>query len=263
MKKLSKFFAFILVLLFSENFLSAAIVGSPLGKVYQKNSASKEIVIAIPKAAEKYQMGDKLAIVVDNKEVVLTVTFPMMTLVKTKLDPKYAALFDRINTGMPVYKYGKDEKIITKYHTDWDREYFNTEYKVRFINEVSASQLPYINYYFKVEYDAKGNIIKSTEYKNQQRTVVDYYKDDMIIKKEWYQTGGEKLERLYVYDYYENRYVKEKGEYDYINNIKRIIKFNESGIIESDIQTTLDDEQSEGGRVDMRRQVLEGRFNRD
>jgi hypothetical protein len=67
MKKLSKFFAFILVLLFSEIFLSAAIVGSPLGKVYQKNSASKEIVIAIPKAAEKYQLGDKLAIVVDEK----------------------------------------------------------------------------------------------------------------------------------------------------------------------------------------------------
>jgi len=224
-KKISILSVFILLSLS----LSAAITGRPVGKIDKVNASLNEVVISIPGAAEKYQMGDKLAVVIGGEEVVMTVIFPMMTVARAKVLSKYRGYTKRLKKGMPVYRFSAREKFTVKFYRSYDRDYLNRYRKVRFIDEIDVGKLKSESYYFRVEYDSKGLIVKTAEYKKQQKTVVDYYKGDVIIKKEWYRPGGRKLEKLNVYDYYENMTYRETGEYDYIHKTKKIVSYAENG----------------------------------
>ena len=80
-----------------------------------KISPSGEIIITSPNAAQMMNMGDKVFIIVDNRPVIMKITFPMMTVAKCRLEPGYEAYFGRLYKGLMVYKYqqGIENKVLS------------------------------------------------------------------------------------------------------------------------------------------------------
>ncbi len=82
-----------------------------IGTVHNIDKSKKEIIIR----AKDVSMGDKLFVIIGNKAVIMSATFPMMTITKCQLDPEYRAFLPRVESGMKVFRYKAGiEKEITK-----------------------------------------------------------------------------------------------------------------------------------------------------
>ena len=88
-----------------------------LGKIYKVNP-NRDIIISSPNAFQAFKMGDKVYIIIDSKPVIMTVTFPMMTIAKCRLNAGYENFFNNIYKGLQVYNYEID--IENKRLTDYD-----------------------------------------------------------------------------------------------------------------------------------------------
>jgi hypothetical protein len=51
------------------------------------------------------KVGELVYIEIDGNYVIMSATFPMMTLSKCQLEGKDIKYFDKLAKGMPVYKY--------------------------------------------------------------------------------------------------------------------------------------------------------------
>ncbi len=89
-----------------------------LGKVYRINP-NRDILINSPNAFQSFKMGDKVYIIIDNKPVIMTVTFPMMTIAKCRLNSGYEDFYNSIYKGLQVYSYeiNIENKILTDYNS--------------------------------------------------------------------------------------------------------------------------------------------------
>ncbi|HEY1406692.1 MAG TPA: hypothetical protein VF857_08800 [Spirochaetota bacterium] len=203
--------------------------GESLGKVAQINRVANEVVISSPRAAEKFVMGDRVIITVGSERILMRVSFPMMTLAKCVVEPSSVDKIMLIKVGLPVYRFRDNQKRIVKYYGSFDYDYLIKEKKVRFINEILKSELGKCDYYFDVTYDDQGLIVRTVEVKNQKKNVADYYKDDRIIKKEWFSEQSGQIRRIQVYDYYPNGILKESGDYDVEKNQNKIDRYDQKG----------------------------------
>lgn len=79
--------------------------GKKLASVYSVAASRNQIVIASPKASLLFKMGDLVYVPTENKEVILTVTFPMQTVAKCSAAGSHAKYISAIQKGMPVYRY--------------------------------------------------------------------------------------------------------------------------------------------------------------
>lgn len=99
------FFSAVICLLFTRIVFSA---GKEVGSVGGIDAAKKEIIVNV-KAGHNFAMGDVLEVYAENRKIVLEVTFPMQTIVKSKVrgNGKISAL----KKGMPVYVFSKDNPV--------------------------------------------------------------------------------------------------------------------------------------------------------
>ena len=82
----------------------------------------------------------------------------------------------------------KAPKYVIKYFTKWRAL---KDQSIEFYDELPSSNTSTTSLYFKVMYNNLGKYIRTTEYKNQVATVIDYYDDTQkIIKKEILSTEG-------------------------------------------------------------------------
>lgn len=79
--------------------------GEKLASVYKISASRNQIVIASPRASLLFKMGDLVYVPTENKDVILTVTFPMQTVAKCKAAGSHAKYISEISKGMPVYRY--------------------------------------------------------------------------------------------------------------------------------------------------------------
>ena len=231
-------------------FASLAFAEDSIGEIYTVNPVNGEIIIASPNAAKKMVMGDHLVVRTDDgKNISIIITFPMMVLAKCKIDAASLSLQSLLKPGLKVYRSASIPQLETKYYETWDQEYLDTYRKVRFIKPIPAETKDSYNYYFIVVYDPSGAIVKTTEVKNGKMTVGDYYREDRIIKKDWYNVDTGKVYRIQVYDYYPNGYTKETGDYDMISGSKKIERYDENGYslgVTSDETAASKDQPKEG-----------------
>ncbi|MCP4131203.1 MAG: hypothetical protein GY754_09505 [bacterium] len=78
-----------------------------LGRVGKINRAKKEIIVASPSAGRTMRMGKKVFVKVGNSVVVMRVTFPMVTIARCKVLPKYQGFLNRVRKNQSVYGYYK------------------------------------------------------------------------------------------------------------------------------------------------------------
>jgi hypothetical protein len=106
MRKLSVLISLGAVLILSS--LAEGEEAQFIGKVKVVDIAKSEISIVMNSAAIQVSLGDKFYILIDNKPVLLTATFPMMTQSKCKLVPGYKDYIKKIIIGTRVYRYTQD-----------------------------------------------------------------------------------------------------------------------------------------------------------
>ena len=82
-----------------------AFDGEHIGKIGEVNTATGEIVVQSPQAAEKIRMGGKLYVRINGNVIIMTATYPMQTIAKCKLIPSNAGYLGQIGKGIPVYSY--------------------------------------------------------------------------------------------------------------------------------------------------------------
>lgn len=73
-----------------------------IGTIQTLNAGKREIVIATKRMLK---VGELVYIEIDGNYVIMSATFPMMTLSKCQLEGKDIKYFDKLAKGMPVYKY--------------------------------------------------------------------------------------------------------------------------------------------------------------
>jgi antitoxin component YwqK of YwqJK toxin-antitoxin module len=200
-----------------------------VGKVFTVKHFTKEVIISSPRAADEFILGDKLVVrSAEGREFVLTVTFPMMSVAKCSVQREDIPYLDFLKQGLPVYRYGPKQVEETKYHETWDSDYYSQHRKIRFIKEFKPSQRTSFDLYFLVVYDSSGVILRTTEVKNQKKTVTDYYRDERIIKKQYHRDNGT-VYRTLVYDYYPSGIVRESGDFDVDKNTNKVFRYDEAG----------------------------------
>ncbi|HOO70479.1 MAG TPA: hypothetical protein PK926_01880 [Spirochaetota bacterium] len=96
---------FTALLLFFLNPVFSQDQDKQLGTVYQINRSNQEIVVASPRAGLLFKMGDLVYVPTDDKNVILTVTFPMQTVARCKIAKSHQKYGDEIKKGMPVFRY--------------------------------------------------------------------------------------------------------------------------------------------------------------
>ena len=82
-----------------------AAEGPRIGAVHSVNKARGEIVVAAPGSGGKIQAGDRLYVRIGGKTVMLTATFPMMSVVKCRLLPGYGKYLAEVRKDEPVFAY--------------------------------------------------------------------------------------------------------------------------------------------------------------
>lgn len=96
-------------------FLSIVVLsqekGEQLATVYSVVLSSNQILIASPKAGLLFKMGDLIYVPTENKEVILTVTFPMQTTAKCSAAGTHCKYLSAIQKGMPVYRYKPGDSL--------------------------------------------------------------------------------------------------------------------------------------------------------
>jgi hypothetical protein len=216
--------------------------GEILGKISRIDAAKNVVVISSPRAAEKFVLGDRLVVRVGNDRIILRVVFPMMTLAKCSVDQSSAGKIGMLAVGQSVYRFKNGERHKVKFYETWDDDYLAAEKKIRFIHEIPAKEVRKRNYYFEVNYDAQGSIVKTIEVKSGKRTVADYYESDRILKKEWFDEKTEKVMRIQVMAYFPSGKLRESGDYDVEKKTKLIRKYNEAGkVIEEKTEESLEE----------------------
>jgi hypothetical protein len=200
-----------------------------LGKISRVDAAKNEVVISSPRAAEKFVLGDRLVVRVGKEQIILRVVFPMMTLAKCSVDQSSAGKIGLLAAGQLVYRFRNGERRIIKFYETWDDDYLATEKKIRFIHEIPAREVRKRNYYFEVNFDAQGLIVKTVEVKSGKRTVADYYESDRILKKEWFDEKTGKVIRIQVMSYFPSGKLRESGDYDVVGKTNLIRNYNEEG----------------------------------
>ncbi len=97
----------ILILLMSGYGLSTllAVDGPLIGSVGKIIKGRGEIVVKSKKAGQTIRMGDKMYVRIDGKVAVMEAIFPMQSIAKCRLLPKYRSFLKRLKPNMPVYKY--------------------------------------------------------------------------------------------------------------------------------------------------------------
>ena len=112
MKTAMRRFVIILFMSISVNSIILAEENEPAGTVASVNKNSKEIILNFADVGRSIKMGDRLYLVIDDKAVIMTATFPMMTTGKCRLEAKYSKYLNSITKGMKVYRYkkGVDDK---------------------------------------------------------------------------------------------------------------------------------------------------------
>jgi hypothetical protein len=88
--------------------LAAGDEAKLIGKVKVVDVTKGEISVIMASSAVQVALGDKFYMLIDNKPVLITATFPMMSQTKCKLVPGYKDYIKKITVGAQVYKYTKD-----------------------------------------------------------------------------------------------------------------------------------------------------------
>ncbi len=96
--------ALLLVVLFLSS-AAYAIDGEIAGKIGSINKLTGEIVVNTGNSKYQIDMGDKLYVRIEGNPVIIKAVFPMLTIVKCRLDSKYKKNLKDIEEGMQVYKY--------------------------------------------------------------------------------------------------------------------------------------------------------------
>lgn len=79
--------------------------------VYKIERASKTVIIASPRAGLILKMGDLVYITLNDRPVVMTVTFPMQTVAKCQVARSHEKYFDDIQKDMEVYRYRQGDSL--------------------------------------------------------------------------------------------------------------------------------------------------------
>ena len=79
--------------------------GPRMGKVYQINRSSGEIIMQSSVQAHEIRMGMRLYTRIDGKAAVMKATFPMQSVVKCRIEGRHRKYLGSIRVGMPMYKY--------------------------------------------------------------------------------------------------------------------------------------------------------------
>jgi len=73
-----------------------------IGNINSLNASKREIVVSTKRVLK---IGELVYVELDGNMVVMSVTYPMMTISGCQLEGKDAKYFDRLSKDMPVYKY--------------------------------------------------------------------------------------------------------------------------------------------------------------
>lgn len=228
MKQVLGLFCFLGIV--SAGGICAAAENDPVGKVRSVNPSAKEVVISSPKAAEQFLIGDRLVIKSgDGRDIVLTVSFPMMSVAKCTVSAGDKAALVSVRQGAPVFRWGAKTSVVTKYFETWDAAYLSTSKKVRFTHELSADRLSSAPHYFTAVFDSRGMLLSTTEMTSRKKIVSDFYRDDHIVRKEYHNADTEAVERILVYSYYPSGGLSTFGDLDARTRVNKVIRYAENG----------------------------------
>jgi len=96
------------------------IAQEKVAAVYSIKKTKNLIVIASPKAGLLFKMGDLVYVPTDEKNIILTVTFPMQTVAKCNIARSHQKYLPAIKRGMPVYRY-EPGKTLQSLQKDFER----------------------------------------------------------------------------------------------------------------------------------------------
>jgi hypothetical protein len=89
---------------------SAAYSGEPqwIGNVKTVDLQKQEISISLAATMTAIQLGEKFYVLINDRPVFMTATFPMLSQTKCRLTPGYKDYLKQIHAGIKVYKYSHD-----------------------------------------------------------------------------------------------------------------------------------------------------------
>ncbi len=127
---IKRLFAILIVLCSAASV--SAMDGEVAGKIGKIDKPSAEIAVNTGDNGDQIKMGDKLYVRIDGIPVIMKATFPMLTLVKCRLDNEYKNRLKDLKQGMTVYKYKPG--ILNSAETGTDKAhpslYHNTIWKI-------------------------------------------------------------------------------------------------------------------------------------
>lgn len=98
--------------------------GILLGHIREIKNSSQEIIVV---TTTPPSLGEKLYVRIDGELTMMTATYPMMSIVKCKLDPVYSGRLTKLKEHMSVYVYNDnvdrmspESKVITNFHDNSD-----------------------------------------------------------------------------------------------------------------------------------------------
>lgn len=74
--------------------------GAVIGTIYSLNAGKNEIIVSQKKVIE---MGSVVYVIIDNKKILMTVVFPMLSSFKCRIVPNQMKYLKNMKKGMSVY----------------------------------------------------------------------------------------------------------------------------------------------------------------